>query len=132
MNKRLLLTTLVLCIAVLIVGCRPKIEFEGVENRRFHRDLVKLRAAIIESMKEDKYKKDEIEKILSKMNNNNYKKKLNATELALLESLNEVEDDLERDIGDGDDIIDGKLLDKVNWLLQLVSEDEWKEMQSQN
>lgn len=132
MNKRLLLITLVLCIAVLIVGCRPKIEFEGVENRRFHRDLVKLRAAIIESMKEDKYKKDEIEKILSKMNNNNYKKKLNATELALLESLNEVEDDLERDIGDGDDIIDGKLLDKVNWLLQLVSEDEWKEMQSQN
>ena len=110
-----------MCIAVLIVGCRPKIELKGVENRRFHRDLVKLREILLECLREDEYREKEINEIMNKMNKYDYKKKLNSIEIVLLENLNDSLDDLKYDLSDEDNAIMTSTYNKLNWLLQLLT-----------
>lgn len=123
MNKIIFLLVLVVLIASISIGCSSnKIEFEGVENKKLTKDLIRLRSLIIDSIKEKKYKEDEIKAMLDKINDKKYQEKLNATEILLINHINDIKEDIKYDLSNGNKLLTSTTYEEINWLLQATDE----------
>lgn len=96
-NKIVSLMLIIFCITVMLSGCGEKLP-DGFENKTFLNDLDKIYHLMLQSMSNRIYDKDDINNILDKMNNEEYKNKLNNYELLFLDTLNEVAKKLEYDL----------------------------------
>lgn len=120
MNKKIILMLiLVLCVSIVFTGCgNAKVTFEGIESKKLTKDLTQLRSLVIDSIKDKEYKEDEINEILSKINDKKYQEKLNVTEILLINNINGCKEDIKYDLNNGNRLLTNATYEKINWLLQ--------------
>lgn len=119
-GKRVFIVLLIIAmVAMLFVGCNSNpVKFNGVNSKKFTKDLTSLRSVMLDSLKSQKYKEDDIDKILDKMNAEKYTKKLSDKEKSLLQKINVSKSDLKSDLKDTGMISD-RTYNDMNWFLQL-------------
>ena len=120
MNKKMILMLiLVLCVSIVFTGCgNAKVTFEGIGSKKLTKDLTQLRSLVIDSIKDKEYKEDEINEILSKINDKKYQEKLNTTEILLINHINEFKEDIRYDLSNGNKLLTSTTYEEINWLLQ--------------
>ena len=123
MNKKIvLLLILVLCMNVVFAGCQSNKLPDGIESKIFFKDLNKAYELLADSMADNTYYEEDINKIFDKMNKIEYKNKLNDYELLILESLNGSLDGIKKDLTTGERIIQSVTTKDIDWIMDTMSE----------
>lgn len=123
MNKKItLLLILVLCMNVVFAGCQSNKLPDGIESKIFFKDLNKAYELLADSMADNTYYEEDINKIFDKMNKIEYKNKLNDYELLILESLNGSLDGIKKDLTTGERIIQSVTTKDIDWIMDIMSE----------
>lgn len=119
-NQRIFIVLLaIIMVTTFLTGCNANsVKFEGVNSKKFTKDLTSLRGVVLDSLKSQEYKEDDVDKILDKMNTEKYTKKLSDKEQLLLQKINVSKSDLKNDLNDTGMISDRTYSD-MNWFLQL-------------
>ena len=123
MNKKIiLLLILILCISIVFTGCQSNKLPDGIESKIFFKDLNKAYELLADSMADNTYYEEDINKIFDKMNKIEYKNKLNDYELLILESLNGSLDGIKKDLTTGERIIQSSTTKDIDWIFEIMSE----------
>lgn len=124
-NKRLiLLLVLILSILLLLIGilggCGKKNLPDGIESKTFLKDMDKLYDIVLKSESERKYYKEDIDKILDKMNEQKYQEKLNDYEIYIYALAKETLPKVESDLTTGEKMIQGYTFDEVESIAKML------------
>ena len=122
MNKKILLLVLILCISIVFMGCKPNDLPDEIENKTFFKDLNKAYELLLDSMADNTYYEEDINKIFDKMNKKDYRNKLNDYELLILETLNGSLDGIKEDLTTGEKTIQSATMKDIDWIIDMMSE----------
>lgn len=125
-NKRLILLLILVLIMGILVGCSNNKLPEGIENKTFFKDLNKGYELLLDSMANNTYYEDDINKLFEKMNETKYKEKLNVYEISIIESLNSNLDSIKKDLTTGKKVIQSTTLKDIEWVFEIMN-NYWEE-----
>ena len=122
MNRKIDLLLVFVMIISISSGCSNGGNLpDGIENKKFFKDLSSTYGLILRSMGNSEYEEEKIAKSLTKLNNYVNDKKLNDYEILIVNTLNENIDNIKKDLTQGDKIITSKTLEEFQWLIDTMS-----------
>lgn len=124
-NKKLILITILVLMVGVLGGCSEEknVEFDHVTNKKLTKDLNDIRNLALESMTNGEYDED-IDDLIEEIYSAKYFEDLTDIEIVLVNQLDEIKDTFKNDLTNNNGIIDSYTYEDMNWLLQLVSEDD--------
>ena len=125
-NRRLILLLILVLIMGISVGCSSNKLPEGIESKTFFKDLNKGYELLLDSMANNTYYEDDINKLFEKMNEVKYKEKLNIYEISIIESLNSNLDSIKKDLTTGKKVIQSTTLKDIEWVFEIMN-NYWEE-----
>lgn len=125
-NKKLILLLVLMLVMSGLGGCSSNKLPEGIESKTFFKDLNKGYELLLDSMANNTYYEDDINKLFEKMNEVKYKEKLNVYEISIIESLNSNLDSIKKDLTTGKKVIQSTTLKDIEWVFEIMN-NYWEE-----
>lgn len=126
MNRRLILLLILVLAMSVLGGCSNDKLPNGIESKKFFKDLNKGYELLLDSMANNTYYEDDINKLFGKMNETKYKEKLNVYEISIIESLNSNLDSIKKDLTTGKKVIQNTTLKDIEWVFEIMNS-YWEE-----
>ena len=118
-NRRLILLLILVLIIGILVGCEEKLP-EGIESKVFLKDMNKLYGLVDKSVADRDYYKDDVDKLIGKMDEEKYLKKLNEYEKSILKLTKETLIKVESDLTTGKKMIQSYTFDEIEAIWKML------------
>ena len=120
-NKKLILMLILVLIVGVLGGCDDNLP-DGIESKRFNKDMDSLLMVVVKSLSTKTYKEKDISKIIDKMNEKDYMDNLNNYEISIINTINDILPDIKKELSTGNHTIKSQTYERIKWIIDVFDD----------